>query len=294
MQNKDVNKGSKENEISKKLLDAEFEELFKGVDDKSHNLNNEAKKQDSIDEISLDDTSIVHINNSENLEVKINESEVDYDLEEFVNDHLIRLEQKKEAKEKKYYVEPVEQFKDFSEHGDLADFMQAAHENEYREYLKKVQDMKKKRVEDEKREKIEEKMKRIDKANNERLVKLDRKITRLNNKVKKLHINGRVVDFSDTNKWIKLEVPRVYHKVIDHSGKVIAAAEFVEISRTISSFYIYDNMSGTYKLFAKFSENSNDYKIIEETSTQKGIWDFIKKGGSSDNMGFLFREHKPY
>jgi hypothetical protein len=294
MQNKDVNKGSKENEISKKLLDAEFEELFNVVDEKSHDLNVEAKKQDSIDQISLDDTSIEHSSKGKNPEINKNESTVDYELDEFVADHLLYLEQKKEAKEKKYYVEPVEQFKDFSEYGDLADVVQAAHENEYREYLKKVQDMKKKRAEDEKREKIEERLKRIDKANKERLIKLDRKITRLNNKVKKLHINGRVVDFSDTNKWIKLEVPRVYHKVIDHSGKVIAAAEFVEISRTISSFYIYDNMSRTYKLFANFSENSNDYKIIEETSTQKGIWDFIKKGGSSDNMGFLFREHKPY
>ena len=39
MENNDLNEGSKENEISKKLLDAEFEELFKRVDDKSSSLN---------------------------------------------------------------------------------------------------------------------------------------------------------------------------------------------------------------------------------------------------------------
>ena len=294
MQNKDVNKGSKENEISKKLLDAEFEALFKGVDVKSHDLNVEAKMQDSIDEISLNDKSIEHSSKGKNLEINKNESTVDYELDEFVADHLLYLEQKKEAKEKKYFVEPVEQFKDFSEHGDLADVVQAAHENEYRDYLKKVQDMKKKRAEDEKREKIDERIKRMDKAQEENRLKLDRKITRLNNKVKKLHINGRVVGFNDANKWIKLEVPRVYHKVIDHSGKVIAAAEFVEISQRNPAFYIYDNMSKTYKFFASFSENSTEYKLIEETRTQKEIWDFIKKSGSSDNMGFLFREHKPY
>jgi hypothetical protein len=294
MQNKDVNKGSKENELSKKLLDAEFEELFKGVDDKSHNLNNEDKKQDSIDEISLNDKFIEHSSKGKNLEINKNESTVDYELDEFVADHLLYLEQKKEAKEKKYYVEPVEQFKDFSEHGDLADIAQAAHENEYREYLKKVQDMKKKRAEDEKREKIDERIKRMDKAQQENRLKLDRKITRLDNKVKKLHINGRVVGFNDANKWIKLEVPRVYHKVIDHSGKVITAAEFVEISQRNPAFYIYDNMSKTYKFFASFSENSIDYKMLLETQSQKEIWDFIKKGGSIDNMGFLFREHKPY
>ena len=49
-----------------------------------------------------------------NIEINKNESTVDYELDEFVADHLLYLEQKKEAKEKKYYVEPVEQFKDFS------------------------------------------------------------------------------------------------------------------------------------------------------------------------------------
>jgi hypothetical protein len=161
-------------EKSKKLLDAEFEELFKGFDDKSSNLN---VKDDDIgpsknllsDEYFEDDDAIDMTIDGSKKEDKYN-----FDVEEFVDNHLAYLKQKEEEKEKKYYVEPVEQYKDFSEHGDFAEFMQAAHESEYREYLKKVQEMKKKRAEDEKREKAQEKVKKDEAARKSKKEKLEK------------------------------------------------------------------------------------------------------------------------
>jgi hypothetical protein len=87
-----------------------------------------------------------------------------FDVDEFIDDHFAYLKQKEEEKEKKYYIEPVEQYKDFSEYGDFADVMEAGHAYEYREYIKKVQEMKKTRVEDEKREKELEKARKDEAA----------------------------------------------------------------------------------------------------------------------------------
>jgi hypothetical protein len=277
--------------IGKKHLNTEFEPIFKesGNNDlKNLNAENKQTENDELlkneDLVDDDDLNEAAIDNNKKL------ANDDCELDEFINEHFAYLKQKKEEKEKKYYVEPVEPWKDFSEHGDFAIAMEAGQEYEYKEYLKKVEEMKKKRAYDDKMEKEREKSIKDKRAKLAAQYRYDRKINMLKNKVKKLKIEGDVIGFSDANKLIKLAVPKIYHKVIDHSGKTIAAAEFVEISQTRSAFYLYDNISKTYKLFLNSEETAN-FTFIGETKTQKELWDIFKDGFPIDQMGFLFRKH---
>ena len=277
--------------IGKKHLNTEFEPIFKESGNNDFKNLNVEKKQTENDEllknedlVDDDDLNEAAIDNNKKL------ANDDCELDEFINEHFAYLKQKEEAKNKKYYVEPVKPRTDFSEFGDLADLVEEEHNEKLIEYERQVEEMKKRRAYDDKMEKEGEKSIKAKRAKLAAQYRYDRKINTLKNKVKKLKIEGDVIGFSDANKLIKLAVPKIYHKVIDHSGKTIAAAEFVEISQTRPAFYLYDNISKTYKLFLNSEETAN-FTFIGETKTQKELWDIFKDGFPIDQMGFLFRKH---
>ena len=271
-------------EESKKLLDAEFEELFNNsFDNKSINLNVKGEEIGNSENLlsNEDDASDMTIDTSKKLD------KYNFDVEEFVDNHLAYLKQKEEEKEKKYYVEPVEQHKDFSEHGDFAEVMQAAHESEYREYLKKVQEMKKKRAEDEKREKAQEKIKKEEAARRLKEERLSKKLKTLSNKIIKLGLSGKAVDFNDKMKWIQIETFRPFYRIVDHSGKGILSAEFVEISATERAFYFYDRCNQIYKLY-KWDTVDLRYGLDHSCERQQDLWIHIKSKYPENNYGFKF------
>jgi len=216
-----------------------------------------------------------------------NNDKHNFDVEEFLDSHHAYLKQKEEEKEKKYYIEPVEQYKDFSEYGDFAVVMQAGHENDYREYLEKVQEMKKKRVEDERREKALEKAKRDEAARKSKKEKLEKKLISLTKKIAKLGLGGNAVDFNDKMKWIQIETYRPFYRVVDHSGMGILSADFIELSSTERAFYYYDRCDKIYKLY-KWDTVDLRYSLDHSCEKQQDLWFHIRKRYPENNYGFKF------
>ena len=199
----------------------------------------------------------------------------------------------KEQKKDKYYVEKVGPKPDFSIHGDFADIMEMEYQQKVEEYRAKVAEMKKRKADDIRLEKIQKEIEKAKIARYKADLKFDRKVKQLE---KKIHIQGHyagIEGFNESSKLIKLGIPRTYHRLIDYDGKILCTAEFIEMSTTSPAFYFFDRDSNKFKFYGK-GKSDKKYTKYFETDTQEDLWDAIKQFSPSDKCGFMFQKYEQF
>ena len=199
----------------------------------------------------------------------------------------------KEQKKDKYYVEKVGPKPDFSSYGDFAEIMELGYQQEVEEYKKKVEDMKKKKAADLRDEKIQKENEKAKTAKFKADLTFDRKIKKLQNQIYKQGHYANVVGFNESNKLIKLGIPRTYHRLIDYNGTILCTAEFIEMSTTQPAFYFYDRDSRRFKFYGK-GKSDKKYTKYFERETQEALWDEIKQFDPSDKLGFMFQKYEQF
>ena len=117
--------------------------------------------------------------------------------------------------------------------------------------------------------------------------RLSTKLKILSNKIIKLGLSGRAVDFNDKMKWIQIETFRPFYRIVDHSGKGILSADFVEISATERAFYYYDRCNKIYNLY-KWDTVDLRYSLDHSSEKQQDMWVHIRRKYPEDNYGFKF------
>lgn len=199
----------------------------------------------------------------------------------------------KEQKKDKYYVEKVGPKPDFSSHGDFAEIMEMEYQEKVEQYNKKVEEMKKKKADDVKNEKIQKEIQKARIAKEKADSKYDRKIKQLQSRIFKQGHLANIAGFNESNKLIKLGIPRTYHRLIDYDGKVLCTAEFIEMSTTSPAFYLFDRDSKKFKFYGK-GKSDIKYTKYFETDTQEDLWDAIKQFSPSDKCGFMFQKYEQF
>ena len=199
----------------------------------------------------------------------------------------------KDQKKDKYYVEKVGPKPDFSIHGDFADIMELEYQQKMEEYKVKVEEMKKRKADDVEREKIQKEIEKVRIAKEKADSKYDRKIKQLQSRIYKQGHFANIAGFNESNKLIKLGIPRTYHRLIDYEGKVLCTAEFIEMSTTSPAFYLFDRDSKKFKFYGKGKSDINYTKYFE-TDTQEDLWDAIKQFSPSDKCGFMFQKYEQF
>ena len=199
----------------------------------------------------------------------------------------------KEQKKDKYYVEKVGPKPDFSSHGDFAEIMEMEYQEKVELYNKKVEEMKKKKADDVKNEKIQKEIEKARIAKEKADSKYDRKIKQLQSRIFKQGHLANIAGFNESNKLIKLGIPRTYHRLIDYDGKVLCTAEFIEMSTTSPAFYLFDRDSKKFKFYGK-GKSDIKYTKYFETDTQEDLWDAIKQFSPSDKCGFMFQKYEQF
>lgn len=199
----------------------------------------------------------------------------------------------KEQKKDKYYVEKVGPKPDFSSHGDFAEIMEMEYQEKVEQYNKKVEEMKKKKADDVKNEKIQKEIEKARIAKEKADSKYDRKIKQLQSRIFKQGHLANIAGFNESNKLIKLGIPRTYHRLIDYDGKVLCTAEFIEMSATSPAFYLFDRDSKKFKFYGK-GKSDIKYTKYFETDTQEDLWDAIKQFSPIDKCGFMFQKYEQF
>ncbi len=199
----------------------------------------------------------------------------------------------KEQKKDKYYVEKVGPKPDFSSHGDFAEIMEMEYQEKVEQYNKKVEEMKKKKADDVKNEKIQKEIQKARIAKEKADSKYDRKIKQLQSRIFKQGHLANIAGFNESNKLIKLGIPRTYHRLIDYDGKVLCTAEFIEMSTTSPAFYLFDRDSKKFKFYGK-GKSDIKYTKYFETDTQEDLWDAIRQFSPSDKCGFMFQKYEQF
>ena len=199
----------------------------------------------------------------------------------------------KEQKKDKYYVEKVGPKPDFSIHGDFADIMEMEYQEKVEQYNKNVEEMKKKKADDVKNEKIQKEIEKARIAKEKADSKYDRKIKQLQSRIFKQGHLANIAGFNESNKLIKLGIPRTYHRLIDYDGKVLCTAEFIEMSATSPAFYLFDRDSKKFKFYGK-GKSDIKYTKYFETDTQEDLWDAIKQFSPIDKCGFMFQKYEQF
>ncbi len=227
-------------------------------------------------------------------------SSVRSDKYDFLDYYARKEKEKKEKlilekvqKKDKYYVEKVGPKPDFSIHGDFAEIMEMEYQQKVEEYKLKVAEMKKRKAEDIKNEKIKKEIEKARIAKEKADRKYDRKIKQLQSRIYNQGHFAKVVGFNETNKLIKLGIPRTYNRLIDYNGHILCTAEFIEMSTTRPAFYFFDRDNKKFKFYGK-GKSDQKYTKYFETDTQEELWDAIKQFSPSDKCGFMFQKYEQF
>jgi hypothetical protein len=222
------------------------------------------------------------------------DEEIDWFLDgvDFKSNCFRRMDEEREKKEKRYYVEKVEERIDFSEYGELADIFEDEHKKKVENYKQELDRVKK--------------LKEADKQSEKHLKDLQKKKLaddRLNKKIeatfKKLQLRlsnqghyASVIGYNDSQTLIKLSIPAPYHRLVDNRGQIIITARFIELSATKNAFYCYK--SGKYQMYANLGvHRGGKYVKIHETDTQEEMWNFIILKDKERRFGFHFKKFQP-
>jgi hypothetical protein len=222
------------------------------------------------------------------------DEEIDIFLEgvDFKSTCFRRMDAEKERKEKRYYVEKVEDRTNFSEYGELADIFEDEHKKKVENYKQELERVKKLKESDKQSEKLQKELQKKKLAEDRLNRKIEATFKKLQLRLSNQGHYASVIGYNDSQTLIKLSIPAPYHRLVDNRGQIIFTARFIELSATKNAFYCYK--SGKYQMYANLgADTGGKFAIIYETDTQEEMWNFIILGDKEKRFGFHFKKYQP-